>query len=57
MWGTLLDYWHWTGDDSFNNLTYQAMQWQAGPNGDFVNNNWSFSLGNDDQAFWDMMLL
>ncbi|KAI1360657.1 putative glycosyl hydrolase [Xylaria arbuscula] len=54
MWGTLLDYWHWTGDDSFNNLTYQGMQWQAGPNADFVNNNWSFSLGNDDQAFWGM---
>ncbi|TGJ84761.1 hypothetical protein E0Z10_g4020 [Xylaria hypoxylon] len=57
MWGALLDYWHWTGDDTFNNLTYQGLLFQAGPNKDFVNNNWSFSLGNDDQAFWAMSSL
>ncbi|KAI0973912.1 putative glycosyl hydrolase [Xylaria arbuscula] len=57
MWGALLDYWHWTGDDQFNNVTYQGLLFQAGPNKDFVNNNWSFSLGNDDQAFWGMSAL
>ncbi|KAI0802688.1 putative glycosyl hydrolase [Xylaria sp. FL0064] len=57
MWGALLDYWHWTGDSTFNNLTYQGMLFQAGPNRDFVNNNWSLSLGNDDQAFWAMSAL
>ncbi|KAI1160337.1 family 76 glycoside hydrolase [Nemania serpens] len=57
MWGTLLDYWHWTGDDTYNNLTYDAMLWQAGPNRDYADKNWSFSLGNDDQAFWAMSAL
>lgn len=57
MWGTLLDYWHWTGDDTYNNLTYDALLWQAGPNRDYADKNWSFSLGNDDQAFWGMSAL
>ncbi|KAI1122675.1 family 76 glycoside hydrolase [Nemania abortiva] len=57
MWGALLDYWHWTGDSSYNNLSYQSLLWQAGPNRDYVDKNWSFSLGNDDQAFWGMSAL
>ncbi|GAW13075.1 hypothetical protein ANO14919_024530 [Xylariales sp. No.14919] len=57
MWGALLDYWHWTGDDTYNNITYEGLLFQAGPNKDFVNNNWSFSLGNDDQSFWAMSAL
>ncbi|KAI1331700.1 glycoside hydrolase family 76 protein [Xylariaceae sp. FL0255] len=54
MWGTLIDYWHWTGDETFNNITFQALQFQAGPNSDYKDKNWTASLGNDDQAFWGM---
>ncbi|KAI1270403.1 glycoside hydrolase family 76 protein [Xylariaceae sp. FL1019] len=54
MWGTLLDYYRWTGDDTFNNVTSQALLAQAGPGIDFKNKNWTASLGNDDQAFWGM---
>lgn len=57
MWGALLDYWHWTGDATYNNVSYQSLLWQAGPNRDFVDKNWSVSLGNDDQAFWAMSAL
>ncbi|RYC64679.1 hypothetical protein CHU98_g1530 [Xylaria longipes] len=57
MWGALLDYWHWTGDDTYNNLSYDSLLWQAGPNKDYNDKNWSFSLGNDDQAFWGMSAL
>ncbi|KAI1170993.1 glycoside hydrolase family 76 protein [Nemania sp. FL0916] len=57
MWGTLLDYWHWTGDATYNNITYDALLWQAGPNRDFADKNWTSSLGNDDQAFWAMSAL
>ncbi|KAI0407552.1 family 76 glycoside hydrolase [Xylaria palmicola] len=57
MWGTLLDYWHWTGDETYNNVTYDSLLFQAGPNRDYADKNWSFSLGNDDQAFWGMSAL
>ncbi|KAI0189961.1 glycoside hydrolase family 76 protein [Xylaria flabelliformis] len=57
MWGALLDYWHWTGDDTYNNLTYDSLLWQAGPNKDYADKNWTASLGNDDQSFWAMSAL
>ncbi|KAI1814415.1 glycoside hydrolase family 76 protein [Poronia punctata] len=57
MWGTLLDYWRWTGDDSFNDMAYRALLWQAGPDKDFRTINFTASLGNDDQAFWAMSAL
>jgi mannan endo-1,6-alpha-mannosidase len=57
MWGTLLDYWHWTGDDTYNDMTYRALLHQAGPDEDFKDRNWTASLGNDDQAFWGMSAL
>jgi Glycosyl hydrolase family 76 len=54
MWGAMIDYWHYTGDTTYNNLTMQALQWQVGPHNDFMPPNASASLGNDDQAFWGM---
>ncbi|KAI1819014.1 glycoside hydrolase family 76 protein [Xylaria intraflava] len=57
MWGALLDYWHWTGDDTYNNVTYESLLFQAGPNADYNDKNWSLSLGNDDQSFWAMSAL
>ncbi|KAJ2988247.1 hypothetical protein NUW58_g4079 [Xylaria curta] len=57
MWGTLLDYWHWTGDETYKKVTYESLLHQAGPNRDYADKNWSFSLGNDDQAFWGMSAL
>ena len=57
MFGTLVDYWHYTGDTSYNQVTMNAMQWQVGPDNDFMPPNQTFSLGNDDQAFWAMAAL
>jgi hypothetical protein len=54
MWGTLMDYWKLTGDDSYNDVITEAMLWQVGPNRDFKPPNVTASLGNDDQAFWGM---
>ncbi|KAK3321945.1 glycosyl hydrolase family 76-domain-containing protein [Apodospora peruviana] len=55
MWGTMVDYWHYTGDDTYNQLATNAMIWQAGaPQNSFMPPNWTASLGNDDQAFWGM---
>lgn len=54
MWGTLMDYWKLTGDDTYNDEITQAMLWQVGPNRDYKPPNYTASLGNDDQGFWGM---
>ncbi|KAL4874531.1 glycosyl hydrolase family 76-domain-containing protein [Aspergillus karnatakaensis] len=48
---SLLYYWYYTGDDQYNALVSQGMQWQAGE-GDYLPKNYSRFLGNDDQYFW-----
>ncbi|KAK6197745.1 hypothetical protein LQW54_010583 [Pestalotiopsis sp. IQ-011] len=52
MFGSLLDYWSYTGDESYNNITYQAMWHQRGDDYDYMPDNQTRSLGNDDQGFW-----
>lgn len=54
LWGTLIDYWHFTGDSSYNDVIIQAMMHQAGENKDYQPRNVTATLGNDDQAFWGM---
>ncbi|ERT02946.1 mannan endo-1,6-alpha-mannosidase [Sporothrix schenckii 1099-18] len=54
MWGTLIDYWHLTGDDTYNELVTEAMLFQTGPHEDYMPPNVTASLGNDDQGFWGM---
>lgn len=54
LWGTMIDYWRLTGDDSYNDVITQAMLWQAGPNSNYMPPNVTASLGNDDQGFWGM---
>jgi mannan endo-1,6-alpha-mannosidase len=54
LWGTMVDYWHYTGDTTYNEVVKEAMLWQTGPNYDFMPHNWTASLGNDDQGFWGM---
>ncbi|KAL4922943.1 glycoside hydrolase family 76 protein [Aspergillus undulatus] len=48
---SLILYWYYTGDDQYNDLVTQGMQWQAG-DGDYLPANYSSYLGNDDQFFW-----
>ncbi|KAL2152457.1 hypothetical protein VTH82DRAFT_5641 [Thermothelomyces myriococcoides] len=54
MFGTLIDYWAITGDDSYNAITSQAILHQATDKGDFMPPNQTRTLGNDDQGFWGM---
>ncbi|KAI0006835.1 glycoside hydrolase family 76 protein [Xylariaceae sp. FL0662B] len=54
LWGTMMDYWHFTGDDTYNEVVKEAMLFQVGGSRDYMPNNWSLSLGNDDQSFWGM---
>ncbi|PQE27371.1 Glycosyl hydrolase family 76 protein [Rutstroemia sp. NJR-2017a WRK4] len=54
MWGALIDYWHYTGDSSYNDVAAAGIQWQTGADDDMMPSNWSQSMGNDDQGFWGM---
>lgn len=54
MMGTYIDYWHLTGDTSYNSVVMQGMQFQVGEDQNYQPRNWTASLGNDDQAFWGM---
>lgn len=54
MFGTMVDYWFLTGDDSYNAATTQALLHQVGDDEDFMPINQTRTLGNDDQGFWAM---
>lgn len=54
MFGTLIDYWYYTNDTTYNAVVTQGMLHQAGPNADFQPVNQTKALGNDDQGFWGM---
>ncbi|ODA79251.1 hypothetical protein RJ55_04844 [Drechmeria coniospora] len=54
MMGTYIDYWHWTGDSSYNKVVMQGMLHQVGENENYMPANHTASLGNDDQGFWGM---
>jgi mannan endo-1,6-alpha-mannosidase len=35
-WGTLIDYWYYTGDSTYNDVVSQALLFQTGSNNDFM---------------------
>ncbi|KAK3303085.1 glycoside hydrolase family 76 protein [Chaetomium strumarium] len=55
MWGTIIDYWFYTGDTTYNDEALRSMVFQAEPPANsYMPRNWTASLGNDDQGFWGM---
>ncbi|KAI0018779.1 mannan endo-1,6-alpha-mannosidase DCW1 [Xylariomycetidae sp. FL0641] len=54
MFGVLVNYWAITGDDTYNQITYQALTHQVGDDYDYMPKNQTKSEGNDDQGFWAM---
>ncbi|KAI1842262.1 hypothetical protein JX266_011547 [Neoarthrinium moseri] len=54
LFGTMIDYWAFTGDDTYVDITFQALQHQVGDDGDFMPQNQTLTEGNDDQGFWAM---
>jgi mannan endo-1,6-alpha-mannosidase len=50
MWGSLMDYWYYTGDTTYNDVTIQGMLFQTGPNDDYLPPNQTQGMGNDDQG-------
>ncbi|KAI0541086.1 mannan endo-1,6-alpha-mannosidase DCW1-like protein [Xylaria digitata] len=56
-WGAMLDYSHYTGDTSYDDVITQALLSQVGPEFDFMVPLYAGSEGNDDQAFWAFSIL
>ncbi|KAI1861203.1 uncharacterized protein JN550_011025 [Neoarthrinium moseri] len=54
MFGTMVDYWFLTGDETYNAVTMQALLHQVGDDRDFMPQNQTRTEGNDDQGFWAM---
>ena len=52
MFGALINYWQYTGDDSYNPTVSQALQFQVGPDQNYNPPNQSKNMGVDDQVFW-----
>ncbi|KAL1862731.1 hypothetical protein Daus18300_008375 [Diaporthe australafricana] len=55
--GALIDYWYYTGDDTWNDITHQGLLFQVGPDDDYMPPNQTMTEGNDDQGFWGMAVL
>ncbi|KAK9366222.1 glycosyl hydrolase family 76-domain-containing protein [Lipomyces kononenkoae] len=51
-WGSMLDYWFYTGDDTYVDVAKQGMLYQVGTGWDYMPKEQTLSLGNDDQGFW-----
>lgn len=54
MFGSMVDYWYYTNDTSYVNVTTQALLAQVGDDDNYMPTNQTSSLGNDDQSFWAM---
>jgi hypothetical protein len=50
MFGSLIDYWYYTNDTSYNDVVMQGMLFQVGASKDYQPINQTASLGNDDQG-------
>lgn len=57
MWGALINYWHYTGDTTYNNITTIGLQSQIGQYDDYEPAAEEAELGNDDQGFWGMAVM
>lgn len=54
MFGAMVDYWALTGDESYVDVTRQALVHQMSPTKDYMPENQTMTMGNDDQGFWAM---
>jgi mannan endo-1,6-alpha-mannosidase len=52
MFGALIDYWYYTGDSTYNDITTEALLFQVGPLENYLPPNQTKTEGNDDQCFW-----
>ncbi|EPE35901.1 Six-hairpin glycosidase [Glarea lozoyensis ATCC 20868] len=54
MFGTMVEYWYYTSDTTYNSVVQAALLSQVGEDSDFMPTNQTKTEGNDDQGFWGM---
>ncbi|MCJ1311556.1 hydrolase 76 protein [Agyrium rufum] len=57
MFGVMADYYYYTRDPTYNQITTEAFLFQTGPNNDYMTPNQTNTEGNDDQGFWGMAVM
>lgn len=50
MWGTLIDYWYYTGDSTYNAVVSQGLLFQTGPDDNYLPPSQTSGMTNDDQG-------
>ncbi|KAL0937392.1 Mannan endo-1,6-alpha-mannosidase DCW1-like protein 1 [Colletotrichum truncatum] len=55
--GAMIDYWHYTGDDTWNKVVTQGLLHQVGKFNDYMPDNQTLTEGNDDQGFWGLSVM
>lgn len=56
-WGSILDYWYYTDDETYNDVLKSSLLYQTGPNWDYMPENQTTTEGNDDQGFWGITVM
>ncbi|KXH62042.1 glycosyl hydrolase family 76 [Colletotrichum nymphaeae SA-01] len=57
MMGTMIDYWYYTGDSTWNDVVTQGLLHQVGKFNDYMPENQTRTEGNDDQGFWGLAVM
>ncbi|KAF4467883.1 DFG5 [Fusarium albosuccineum] len=59
LWGSMLDYYHYTGDPSYNDVIIEALlaRTNLGPDNDYMPPEHADEEGNDDLFFWGSAVL
>ncbi|KAF2728767.1 glycoside hydrolase family 76 protein [Polyplosphaeria fusca] len=52
MFGSLIEYWYYTNDSTYNDMVRDGILFQVGEKGNLMPANQSKDEGNDDQLFW-----
>ena len=52
-WNSMVDYWYYTGDTTYNSIIMSSLQFQVGDYWDYMPSNQTTTEGNDDQGLAD----
>ncbi|KXT11660.1 hypothetical protein AC579_7022 [Pseudocercospora musae] len=52
MFNSLINYWYYTGDTTYNKIVKDGLLFQIGPDDNYMPPNQTKAEGNDDQYFW-----
>lgn len=56
-WGSMLDYWYYTGDETHNEDLRESLLHQMSEHYDYMPENQTHTEGNDDQGFWGIAVM